>query len=94
MVEGTYTLEGYRSKKKIQLTQLEDETGTVTTVKVYLQFGYGINILSTRVTDGAADPVFDGEVFSNNINGGDIITIIESADFIKDEVKMLLRNLP
>lgn len=72
--------------KKRESTPYKDKSIVETTFKVYLQFGYEFLILSTSETVGF-DSVLDGEIRTNIFNGGDITTIIENGDYIKDDLK-------
>ncbi|MBJ6362079.1 hypothetical protein ACFOQM_12335 [Paenibacillus sp. GCM10012307] len=77
--------------RRIESLPYKDKSVVVTRYKAYLQYAYEISILSMSVTTGLED-VLDGQLSQNTINGGDILTILEAADYIKDDVIRLLNK--
>jgi len=75
---------------KHEATPYRDESRIETRYKVYLQAGYEFLILTTSITTGGSP--LDGDVSFNIVNANDIQTIINTADYIKEDIERLLNR--
>lgn len=74
---------------RYESTPFKDKTITVIRYKAYLQAGLEFLIIATSETHGIKS-LLDGDISTNWLNGGDISTIFDHADYVKDD---LMRRL-
>lgn len=75
--------------RKNESTPYKDKTIIQTSYKAYFQFGYEFMIISTSETKGMDSPL-DGEISTNMFNGGDLMAIVDHADYVKDDLRRRL----
>lgn len=74
------------SIRKVESTPYKDKTIIRVTFKAYFQFSYEFMILSMS-TENRTDYQIEESVRTDMLNGGDITTIVNEADYMKGDLK-------